>query len=153
MGPREAILSRLGTRHVATWFYGPQARAASATFGTGCAGTAGAPLLTAGTPFLGNDALVLDLMRARELAPTVIALAGAIRARQFGGGCTLYLQEPVIPSVLLTSATGFATLRLAVPLDPGLVGTVLHAQGFVLDPLGAFAGLSFTPYVSLLLGL
>jgi len=48
-------------------------------------------------------------------------------------GCTLYV-DPVILSLVLTSATGTASQLLDIPLEPGLVGSHLYGQYAVYDP-------------------
>jgi len=48
-------------------------------------------------------------------------------------GCTL-LVDPVILSLVLTSATGTASQLLDIPLEPGLVGSHLYGQYAVYDP-------------------
>ena len=48
-------------------------------------------------------------------------------------GCTL-LVDPVMMSLVLTSATGTASQLVDIPLDPGLVGSHLYGQFAVYDP-------------------
>ena len=114
-------------------------------------GTHGPPQLASGTPFFGNGSFVLDLLSARELAPAVIMLASGTQALQLGGGCTLYLQGVLVPAVTSTNASGFASVRLALPLDPSLRGGSVFAQGFVIDPVGPFAGIAASAGLRLLL--
>ena len=69
-----------------------------------------------------------------------------------GGGCTLYLKRQLVPSATTTNASGFGSLRLAVPLDAALRGATVPAQAFVFDPLGGAFGLAFSAGRALSIG-
>jgi hypothetical protein len=69
-----------------------------------------------------------------------------------GGGCTLYLKDPIVPLLTATNASGFASVKLAVPPDVSLRGVPAYAQAFVLDPRGSFAGFAFSAGLKLVFG-
>jgi len=54
-----------------------------------------------------------------------------------GSGCTLYLKGPTVVLALSSSATGFATTKLSLPVDTNLLGVAVYGQGFVLDSFSA----------------
>jgi hypothetical protein len=135
-----------------TWLYGNVVPAATQVVGSACAGTNGSPVLAGGIPSLGNQAFVLDLLYGRAAAPCLFVLATGTQSLPFPGGCTLYLAGVYVPFLTFANASGFASMKLAIPLDPSLRGTALHSQAVVLDPLGAFAGLAFSAGLRLVLG-
>jgi hypothetical protein len=57
-----------------------------------------------------------------------------------------------VPLFTSTNATGFASVKLSVPLDPSFRGGVAYAQALVIDPMGSFAGLAFSAGQKLVLG-
>jgi hypothetical protein len=59
------------------------------------------------------------------------------------GSATLYLQQPIGPSVFLTNATGTASLPVTVPATASFAGLRLASQAFVLDA-GAAGGFAAT---------
>jgi hypothetical protein len=139
----------------ATWvFHDPGVRSAASwrRIGAACTGTNGPPLITAGVPFLGNPGFVLDLQSARPSSLCVIAVATATQNLALGGGCSLYVAGSVIAFPLASSAGGFATTRLRIPADASLVGHSVFAQGLVVDPLGAHAGLAITSGLQITFG-
>jgi hypothetical protein len=129
---------------VQTWLYGDLRPASAQSFGNGCAGTSGTPVLASNLPHAGSPALVLDLRAARASSPCFFGLAAAPHSLQIGNGCTLYLRDPIVALPGATNPFGFATSRLTLPLDPSLRGTALFAQAFVADPQSPPLGLSFT---------
>src|SRR5262249_8951846 len=54
-----------------TWLFGPLTPAVAQSFGTGCAGSSGPPVLTSNAPYLGNPAFALDLLSALSASPCV----------------------------------------------------------------------------------
>ena len=120
--------------------------------GSACFGSNGLPALTSNDPHLGNPALVLDLVRGRPAAPCAFAFAAATQNLSLGGGCTLYLREPIVPLLHSTNGAGFASVRLAVPADPSLHGATLHAQALFADPQSQAFGVTFTAGRRLVLG-
>ena len=135
-----------------TWLYGSLIPASAVSLGTACAGTNGLPVLTSNTPFLGNPNFLLDLLSARACAPCAFGLAAVTQSLSLGGGCTLYLQNPIVTLVNQTNASGFASISLNVPLDPSLRGGTLYAQAFVLDSNGGPLGLAVTAGRQLVVG-
>jgi hypothetical protein len=126
-----------------TWLLGTLTPASVQTIGTPCGGAGGAPRLTASTPASGQR-MALDLLGAPPLAPCLFAFAPASQSLALGGGCTLYLQNPVLPQFALGNAAGFASLRWSVPADPALRGAAVYAQAVALDPTSGPLGLAFT---------
>lgn len=52
----------------------------------------------------------------------------------------------------MSNQSGFASLRLAVPLAAALRRRAVFVQGFAVDAAGAFAGLSFSAGMRLTFG-
>jgi hypothetical protein len=126
-----------------TWSFGLPAGAAAQPAGLACHGSRGLPVLSGSLPHLGNTGLVVDLLEVPARSPCVFGFSPAMQARPIGSGCTLYLGDPIVPLFTVTSATGFASVRCAVPLDVRLRGEVLFAQAFALDA-GAALGVVFS---------
>ncbi|MCC6670320.1 MAG: hypothetical protein IT458_04620 [Planctomycetes bacterium] len=133
------------------WHYGDLVPAELAHTGRGCLGTSPGPFVTASVPELGSPGFCMDLVHARPSAASAIGIAAKTQTLALGT-CTYYLDAPPVMLGLLTSATGFGTLRIGVPDDPTLRGVILYGQGFVADPAGGFAGVAFTPALRLTLG-
>jgi hypothetical protein len=134
-----------------TWTWGPLTRASTQPLGAGCPGTSGPPVLATNEPFLGNEAFTLDLLGARATSACLFGLARASQNLPVGGGCTLYLKDTVFPLFAVTNASGFATIKLSVPLDVSLRGATLYGQAMVVDPASP-VGLAFTAGRTLVLG-
>jgi hypothetical protein len=109
-------------------------------------------VIASNLPFVGNQAVVLDLLAARASAPCLFMLATGTQALNLGGGCTLYLNGVLMPLFSATNASGFASVKLSIPLDPSLRGGAAYAQAFVLDPMGSFAGLALSGGLKLVFG-
>jgi hypothetical protein len=135
-----------------TWIYGPLAPATAQVLGAACTGTNGPPLLTSDVPFHGNESLVLDLLSARASSACLFGLSATSQNLPIGGGCTLYLKDMIPPSLGATNVFGFASTKLAVPLDRSLRGVTLYAQAFVEDPLGGPLGLTSSAGRRLVIG-
>jgi hypothetical protein len=148
----DAARQRVVLFGLGTMLYGSLVPAVAQPIGRACAGINGPPAIASSLPFLGNAALVLNLAAARSSAPCVFLLAADTQALQLGGGCTLYVKGAMVPIFTATSAVGFASIKLAIPLDVALRGMPAYAQGVVLDPMGPFAGLAFSGGVKLVLG-
>lgn len=101
-------------------------------------------MLTSGHPFLGNAHFTLDLMRARAASICVFALSLRQQSLALGGGCTLYVADPLVPLGVVSNGAGFASVRFAIPPDPVLRGLTIYAQAVVVDPSGPVAGLAFS---------
>jgi hypothetical protein len=133
------------------WEYGPVAPGAWAPFGTGCAGSAGVPVLTAGSelrPYPGNDLAV-------EVAPvpanTAVVFSLGLSRTQWGAvslpllldnlgmpGCALLASGD---ASLLRFATGsVAALTIQIPNNQAFVGLAFYTQAFALDPPANAAG-------------
>ncbi|MBK8100473.1 MAG: hypothetical protein IPK26_25530 [Planctomycetes bacterium] len=116
--------------------------AAITRYGTGC-GAGDVPTLSAvGRPVpVGSDVL-LDATRCPAGAPAAIYASLTTANTLLGGGCTLLLGAPVHFAVAVTSTTGAASLALAVPLLPQLVGVDVFWQGVVLQTNGPLLGVA-----------
>ena len=103
-------------------------------------------------PALGASGFGLELISARAGALCAIVVSSASQSLPIGGGCTLYLAGTELPFFRTTDQAGYVRVPFALPLDPSLRGFHVYAQGFVVDPLGAFAGLAFTGGLELRVG-
>ncbi len=148
--PRRQIVSVGGGPGL--WRYGLLQPASAQTFGAACAGVAGPLTLLSNVPTLGSPALALDLHAARPNAPCVFGLAATSQNLAVGGGCSLYLQDPILPVFAVTTVVGFASVAFPVPTERSLRGLTLFAQAIVLDPQGAALGLAFSAGRRLVLG-
>ena len=122
-----------------TWIYATDAPAGYTEFGSGCAGSAGTPLLRNAPyswPWLGDNfiaevqnlpagAAVVLVTGPDALAPIPLAILGL-------PGCD-WLVTPEVRSLLLADPAGVATWSLAIPNLPVLAGASLGQQAFVLD--------------------
>lgn len=124
-----------------TWEFGG-ASPAVASYGLGCAGTAGSPTLDAlSRPALGTS---FDL-QLNSLPATAAFFAGSVgraSAAVPGTPCDLWIALPAVASVVLPQ-NGTATFSLPVPTTPALQGKVLFFQGLALDSSNAL-GLTFS---------
>ncbi|MEM7204706.1 MAG: hypothetical protein AAF628_30895 [Planctomycetota bacterium] len=135
-----------------TWIYGTTSAASSATYGSGCTGAAGVPLLAPlGSPMLGNDRFGLDVARARPAAAAGVLLAASEASFPLGS-CTLLVAPPFVTLAGLTNGSGLLALRVPIPDDAALLGGRLAAQGLVVDAAGAFPPLAMTAGLRLTLG-
>jgi hypothetical protein len=134
-----------------TWLYG----AATRSFGNGCAGSAGTPVLQALTP--PNLGLTYHLQLSNLVPATPIA-AVAVGFTELPGvplatigmpGCSAF----VTPDVLVTvPAGGTAGWMASVPSLPALLGLSLFTQGLSLDPGANTAGVTVSNAVEGLIG-
>ncbi len=138
--------------HADTWIYGNLAPAQTVAFGAACAGTNGPPLLTAGLATPGTRTLTIDITSARGQALCLLALSAAPQNLPLGGGCALYVTDPLAPVLSRSTGSGFASFGLVVPDEVSLRRGRLYAQALVVDPLGAFAGAAWTRGLLLLIG-
>ncbi len=100
------------------------------------------PLLSAGTPALGNLDFVLRVSNTPPLSPAVLFIGvGHVGTPIPGsGGCLFSVDDILTQVVTATDSGGNITLPFAVPDDPALIGFELSLQTAVLDggisPLG-----------------
>ncbi len=134
---------RVILQHATTWSYRPTTLSKATSIGTGCTGSRGVPTLVAhGAPIVGTETFSLQLASARVLSPAIVALGYPSTGALLPGGCNLYAAAPLIELVAITSVAGAVDVSIPIPNDAALSGGVVHAQGFVLDPKGAFANLA-----------
>lgn len=141
------IYEPVGNTHT----FGPHPRAQTASFGSGCPGSRGTPLLTSTEPYLGNANFVLELLDTLPAAPAAVALATQQGSLSLGGGCTLYLGGTVVPLFTVTGVRGTSALRLVIAPNPALRGLPMFAQAAILDPAGA-SGAAWTAGRHLVIG-
>jgi hypothetical protein len=124
-----------------TWHYATPTPADFVSFGTGCAGSAGIPALTApaGLPWLG------DAFTTR-VAPVAANSAGALFVTGFTAlpgidltpiglfGCSGFVSVDRID--IVGAANGQADWNATVPNDAAIVGLHVHQQAIVDDPAG-----------------
>src|SRR5262245_18396442 len=141
-----------GSRSFAdTWEYGPVAPGAWVPFGTGCAGSAGVPVLAAGSelrPYPGN-ALTVDVAPVPANAAVLFSL-GLSHTQWSGLGLPFPLDNLGMPgcallargdATLLRFATGgVASLAIPIPNDQAFVGLAFYNQAFVFDAAANAAG-------------
>ncbi len=135
-----------------TCIYRPSMPAEAVPVGNACAGTNGRPVLTSGEPFLGNATFALDASSARPAAPCAFALSSAARNVAVGGGCTLYVGDPLVWLAAVTNGGGFASVSVGLPFAPRLRGLTLYGQAFIVDPGGSALGMAFTKGRRIVLG-
>ncbi len=75
-----------------------------------------------------------------------------VESLPLGGGCTLYLQSPIVSLLQLSNVMGSASVRVPIPLLPSLRGALLYSQAFVADPQGPVFGLALTNACRLVVG-
>jgi hypothetical protein len=127
-----------------SWIVRAQEGAAFATYGTGCAGSAGVPTLSALTyPTLGTT-FTLQTANASQNAGGAFLMVGfsdtswnglplPLSLTGFGmPGCTAFASPDSTLFFPMSGGTG--TVNLSLPNDPGFVGTSLYAQALVRDP-------------------
>jgi len=134
-----------------TWEYGPVAPGTWVPFGTGCAGSAGVPLLTAGSelrPYPGN-VLTVEVAPVPANAAVLFSL-GLSRTNWGAVSLPLLLDNLGMPgcallasgdATLLQVATGnLAARTIAIPNNQSFVGLAFYNQAFVFDATANAAG-------------
>ncbi|MEZ5966103.1 MAG: hypothetical protein R3F56_19865 [Planctomycetota bacterium] len=116
---------------------GAAAQGSFATYGTGCAGSAGVPAIGHRGPPQTGATLEFTLTNANANAPAFPMLGFAQQSLSLGlfgaPQCTV-LVAPTITMTTISDGSGSASIGLPIPNDPGLDGTRLYAQWGVLDP-------------------
>jgi hypothetical protein len=134
-----------------TWEYGPVTPGTWVPFGTGCAGSAGVPVLAGVSelrPYPGNNLTV-------EVAPvpanTAAVFSLGLSRTQWSGlslplpldnlgmpGCALFASDDA--SMLRFAAGSVASLTIPIPNNQVFVGLTFYTQAFALDPSANAAG-------------
>jgi ELWxxDGT repeat protein len=123
-------------------------------FGAGCAGTgARVPALAAtGVPATGGS-ITASVRDARPGAAVLLGISPQGLRVPWGNGCESYLGLPLSFVLGASNAGGVASFPLPIPDDLSLRGAELRAQGFVVDPGGAFrSALAFSNGLHVLIG-
>ncbi|MBI5852459.1 MAG: PKD domain-containing protein [Planctomycetes bacterium] len=120
-------------------------RPASSTFGLGCAGPGGVPVIatSGGVPQLGNGAFQIDVSNTEVGAPCAVtigifAIQGGLPldlSFLLGPGCVAENLPDLAAFVVGLGPSG--SLPLGLPLDPNLAGAHLYAQAIVFGTQGA----------------
>ena len=93
-------------------------------FGAPCGlGSGGPTLALAGAPVVGG-AVSLELSGAAPSAPALVHLGSGMDALALGGGCTLYLEQPLYVATQVTDGSG-ASRPAGDPARPAGVGRAL----------------------------
>lgn len=132
--------------------FAQQLEAQTSLVGAGCPGSRGTPKLASDDPFLGNTTFALELLDTLPQAPAVVAWSMAQTTMPLGSGCSWFLGNPVVPVFTLSGPMGATALRFPIPDVRALSGLTLYAQGAVLDPGSAFAGVAVTAARQIVLG-
>jgi hypothetical protein len=128
----------------ATWDYDAGTLATWTPFGSGCAGSAGTPVLRAvggSLPVIGST-FTLELA---SLSTSVAAFVVGLDSQLWNGhvlpfdlgtlgmpGCSLLVRPDA--SCIVTATAGQATLSMPLPNQPALIGLQFFGQGLALDP-------------------
>jgi hypothetical protein len=130
-----------------TWEYSPSNPATYASFGTGCAGSAGTPVLAPAPwqlPWIGQD----FSLQVTRLPPANFAWMLLGRSHTSWGSINLPFDLGFLGMrgcQLLTSVDyafpvakqgGSLLWRISVPNDPTLLGSSFHNQALLADPTG-----------------
>jgi ELWxxDGT repeat protein len=121
--------------------------ACSVPFGTGCPGTGGiVPRISGvGQPTVGNAAYAMQVTQGFPSSSAVLAFNLFPGELPLGGGCTFYVQLlGVQVYVTPTDGMGQGSVTLPVPGTPLVIGVQAFGQFGVVDPMGAFSGISMT---------
>lgn len=112
------------------------------TFGVGCAGTSGVPVISAvGLPTFSNPAFGVKVSNARPFAPTLLGLSLDQFTTPLGPGCDLFLLPPIVLLSTVTNGAGEVTVSLPIPGSASsFAGCPAYFQYFIFDPAGAYAG-------------
>ena len=94
-----------------------------------------------GVPALGSSSFAITLRDARPNSAAVLNAGFAPSSVAFGT-CSLLVQLPFVAlGTVPTSATGGASVALAVPNDPRLIGALLFTQWAIADAGGPVLGI------------
>lgn len=141
-----------------TWEYGAQWQ----RFGTGCAGSAGTPVLTGRAAARLGTTCTADISNVPAGIPFAFMAIGVSRTQWAGGSlpaqltpfgmpnCRTYTSADLLAYAPATAGT--ATWSYQVPLVPGLVGTPFYLQGVTFDPGANVAGLAVSNAATLVIG-
>lgn len=146
-----------------TWEYGPTHPATATSFGSGCPGSAGTPVLgvAAGRlPWLGNTmTMQLTQLPASGLGLVVFgfsnsAWSGGQLPFNLSGhgmsGCNLLVSPDYLVAFVI--ANGSASVSTQVPNTASLLNMVFFSQGFVGDPTAGPAGITVSNGATLRIG-
>ncbi len=127
------------------------APASWANYGTGWAGTLGVPTITPNAdPVLGTS-ITVTISNSLGAPTPGLVIVGLKEANLTTGKGGSLLVDPLLFTLEIIPAAGFALTGTFPPYDPALVGVELDLQALELD-LGATKGYSFTQGLKLVLG-
>ncbi|MEO0652753.1 MAG: hypothetical protein AAFZ65_18915, partial [Planctomycetota bacterium] len=99
-----------------------------------------------GAPF------TVELTQAAPSSTAFLYLDLAGRPMDLGGGCSVYLPNPILSGMFPTDATGSLQLPFVIPGIPLLAGVNVWSQFLIVDPQGALNGASLSPALELVIG-
>ncbi len=136
-----ALLQQFFTQHaLATpWYLAAGSNALFMVYGTGCAGSAGVPLMRSnGPPQLGNSTFRVGVEQAAPSALAALWFSDATAQLPVAGPCALMVNPAAGLPVLLgvTSPAGTRNENVPIPPQPSLIGAELFCQWLIDDALG-----------------
>ncbi|HEX5051748.1 MAG TPA: hypothetical protein VFZ65_08255 [Planctomycetota bacterium] len=141
-----------------TWEYGAQFQ----TFGMGCAGSAGTPLLTRGAPPKLGTTTSANLGNVPPAIPFAFMAVGTSRTQWAFGSLPTLLTPFGMPNcrsytsadllVVVPATAGSATWSFNLPLQGSLVGEAYYLQGITFDPGVNALGLAVSNAATLVIG-
>ena len=149
----DIVVSNFGSNTVLVMLAVPQAIAQK--YGTGCPGTGGlVPQLDpVGLPQFGNPTFSVALSNARPFSLALFGVSLGVDNVTLGGGCSLFLADPILLFNLYTNYLGQATFTFVMPNDvPPFTGLNAYFQAAVFDPEGSVALLAFSNGVRIKFG-
>ncbi len=134
-GDDEAVVTSFSTLDVSvTSFTVPPA---AITFGTGCPGVTGTPVIEArGNPVLGNLSFRMGLSSAAPWTAAILLASSTMQGTLDVGPCQVVVLGSAVSNLAGTDGTGKAALPLPIPLEPTLLGATAYFQWFALDKKG-----------------
>ena len=120
--------------HADTTVYGATGAATASMIGAGCAGTSGVPqLVPSGLPALGRASFGLDVVGAQPGSLVILPFAPMSADIPVPGGCRVRVDPSTVfvAPYAVVAASGFVSVRIAVPAAPSLSGLVLYTQALI----------------------
>lgn len=146
-----------------TWEFATTSLGGLTTIGTGCAGTAGTPVLGtrfSGLPWIGQP-LAFEATAVPAASPLTLLLGASNQSwssiplpLNLGiiGMTGCFLQNSIDVTSPMTNTAGTGSLTLQVPANLALVGQTLYAQTLVIDPGANPGNATLTNGLALLFG-
>ncbi len=127
--------------------------AATTTYGVGCPGSLGVPILDPTfVPYLGHATFGVRLTSVPANVLTSVAFGLLPDNTALGNGCTALVAGPLAVDVTVSDPGGAARFALPIPTDPTFIGTRIYSQGAALDPAGALGGIAVSAASEMVIG-